>query len=220
MIPIISVVGKSGVGKTTLLEKLIAELKRRGYRVGTIKHDAHGFEIDKPGKDSWRHAQAGSDAVLISSPEKLALIKRLNGERSLDELLAYMGDVDLVLTEGYKSGDKPKIEVSRQARGQELLCHEEELLALVTDQPFDLDVPQFEHGDVVGLADLIEKEHLMSFKKERVSLVVDGRDIPWRTEFAVEVVKAVVKALVSTLHGTEGAKRIVITLENEGEEGE
>jgi len=203
MIPIISVVGKSQVGKTTLLEKLIAELKRRGYRVGTIKHDTHGFEIDKPGKDSWRHAQAGSDAVLISSPEKVA-----------------MGGVDLVLTEGYKSGDKPKIEVSRQARGQELLCQEEELLALVTDQPFDLDVPQFEHGDVAGLADLIEKECLMSPKKERVSLVVDGRDIPLRTEFAAEVVKAVVKALVSTLHGTEGAKRIIITLEDEGEGGE
>ncbi|MFQ6001600.1 MAG: molybdopterin-guanine dinucleotide biosynthesis protein B [Anaerolineae bacterium] len=220
MIPIISVVGKSEVGKTTLLEKLIAELKRRGYRLGTIKHDTHGFEIDKPGKDSWRHAQAGSDAVLISSPEKLALIKRVDRERSLDELLAYLGDVDLVLTEGYKSGDKPKIEVSRQARGQELLCHEEELLALVTDQPFDLDVPQFEHGDVAGLADLIEKEYLMGPKKERVSLVVDGREIPLRTEFAAEVVKAVVKALVSTLHGTEGAKRIVITLEDEGEGGE
>ncbi len=217
MIPLISVVGKSRVGKTTLLEKLIRELKGRGYRVGTIKHDTHGFEIDKPGKDSWRHAQAGSDAVLISSPEKLALIKRVDRERSLDELLAYIGEVDLVLTEGYKSGDKPKIEVSRQARGQELLCHEHELLALVTDQPFDLDVPQFEHRDVAGLADLIEKEYLMNPKKERVSLVVDGRDIPWRTEFAAEVVKAVVKALVSTLHGTEGAKRIVITLENEGE---
>jgi len=220
MIPIISVVGKSEVGKTTLLERLIAELKRRGYRVGTIKHDTHGFEIDRPGKDSWRHAQAGSDAVLISSPEKLALIKRVDRERTLDELSAYMIDIDLVLTEGYKSGDKPKIEVSRQARGQELLCHEEELLALVTDQPFDLDVPQFEHGDVAGLADLIEKEYLMSPQKERVSLVVDGRDIPLRTEFANEVVRAVVKALVSTLHGTEGAERIIITLENEGEEGE
>jgi len=217
MIPIISVVGKSQVGKTTLLERLIAELKRRGYRLGTIKHDTHGFEIDKPGKDSWRHAQAGSDAVLISSPEKLALIKRLDREKSLDELLAYLGDVDLVLTEGYKSGDKPKIEVSRRARGQELLCHEEELLALVTDEAFDMDVPQFEHGDVAGLADLIEKEYLMGPKKERVSLVVDGRDIPLRTEFANEVVKAVVKALVSTLHGTEGAKRIIITLESEGE---
>jgi len=217
MIPIISVVGKSQVGKTTLLERLIAELKRRGYRVGTIKHDTHGFEIDRPGKDSWRHARAGSDAVLISSPEKLALIKRVDRERSLDELLAYLGDVDLVLTEGYKSGDKPKIEVCRQARGPELLCREEELLALVTDQPFDLDVLQFEHGDVAGLADLIEKEYLMNPKKEGVSLVVDGRDIPLRTEFASEVVKAVVKALVSTLHGTEGAKRIIITLESEGE---
>jgi len=218
MIPIISVVGKSQVGKTTLLERLIAELKRRGYRVGTIKHDTHGFEIDKPGKDSWRHAQAGSDVVLISSPEKLALIKGVDRERTLDELLAYMGDVELVLTEGYKSGDKPKIEVSRQARGQELLCDEEELLALVTDQPFDLDVPQFDFEDVVGLADLIEERFLSAPRESRLSLIVDGREVPLRTEFARQVVGAVVRAIVSTLHGTKGAKRVLLLLSMENDE--
>ncbi len=215
MIPIISVVGKSEVGKTTFLEKLIAELKRRGYRLGTIKHDTHGFEIDKPGKDSWRHAQAGSDAVLISSPEKLALIKRLDRERTLDELLAYMGDVDLVLTEGYKGGDKPKIEVSRRARGQELLCHEGELLALVTDQPFDLDLPQFSFEDVAGLADLIEERFLSAPRESRLSLIVDGQEVPLRTEFARQVVGAVVRAIVSTLHGTEGAKRFLLMMSME-----
>lgn len=218
MIPIISIVGKSEVGKTTLLEKLIAELKRRGYRVGTIKHDTHGFEIDEPGKDSWRHAQAGSDAVLISSPEKLALIKRLDRERTIDELLAYLGDVDLVLTEGYKSGDRPKIEVSRQARGKELLCHEEELLALVTDQPFDLDVPQFAFEDVAELADLIEERFLSAPGKPWLSLIVDGREIPLRTEFARQVVGAVVGAIVSTLQGTGGAKRVLLLMSMENDQ--
>lgn len=218
MIPIISIVGKSEVGKTTLLEKLITELKRRGYRVGTIKHDAHGFEIDKPGKDSWRHAQAGSDAVLISSPVKVALIKRVDRERTLDELLAYIGDVDLVLTEGYKSGDKPKIEVSRQSRGQELLCQEEELLALVTDQPFDLDVPQFDFEDVAGLANLIEERFLSAPRESWLSLIVDGREVPLRTEFARQVVGAVMKALVSTLHGTEGAKRVILLMSMENDQ--
>ncbi len=71
--------GKSGVGKTTALERVIREIKRRGYRLGTVKHDTHGFDVDKPGKDSWRHAQAGSDAVVISGPRKMALIRQLDG---------------------------------------------------------------------------------------------------------------------------------------------
>ena len=116
MIPIISVVGKSGVGKTTFLEKLIAELKRRGYRVAAIKHDVHGFEIDRPGKDSWRLAQAGSDSVVIASPQRLALIKRLDGEMAPGEIAALLAEVDIILTEGYKRGDAPKIE-SRVGRG-------------------------------------------------------------------------------------------------------
>jgi molybdopterin-guanine dinucleotide biosynthesis protein B len=107
-VPIISIVGKSGVGKTTALERVIGELKRRGYKVGTVKHDTHGFDLDKPGKDSWRHAQAGSDAVVISGPHKMALIRQLEAEMPLDEIVRLMGNVDLVITEGYKRGDKPK----------------------------------------------------------------------------------------------------------------
>ena len=156
MIPIISVVGKSGVGKTTFLEKLIAELKGRGLRVAVIKHDVHGFQIDRPGKDSWRLAQAGSDSVVIASAKKLALIKRLEGEMALGEIAAFLTDVDIILTEGYKRGDAPKIEVSRRGRGGELLCTPDELVAIVSDQLFDLDVPQFGLDDTVGIVDLLE----------------------------------------------------------------
>jgi len=160
VIPIISVVGKSGVGKTTFLEKLIAELKRRGYRVATVKHDVHGFEVDQPGKDSWRLAQAGSDSVVIASPRKLALIKRLDREMGLSEIAAFVTDVDIILTEGYKRGDAPKIEVSRREGGGELLCIPDELVALVSDQPFDLDVPQFGLDDMAGIVDLLEGRFL------------------------------------------------------------
>ncbi len=160
MIPIISVVGKSGVGKTTFLEKLIAELKRRGLRVATIKHDVHGFEIDRPGKDSWRLAQAGSDSVVIASPQRLALIKRLEREMALSEIAALLNDIDIILTEGYKRGDAPKIEVSRRERGGGLLCAPDELVAIVSDQPFDLDVPQFGLDDAGGIVDLLEKKFL------------------------------------------------------------
>jgi molybdopterin-guanine dinucleotide biosynthesis protein B len=160
VVPIISVVGKSNTGKTTLLEKLIAELKRRGYRVATVKHDTHGFDIDRPGKDSWRHAQAGSDSVVISSPHRLALIKRLDEEMPLDQIAELVSDVDIVFTEGYKRGDKPKIEVSRRERSSELLCTEEELVAIATDQPFAVNVPQFDLDDAVGIVDLVEEKFL------------------------------------------------------------
>jgi molybdopterin-guanine dinucleotide biosynthesis protein B len=155
MIPIISVVGKSGVGKTTFLEKLIAELKWRGLRVAVVKHDIHGFEIDHPGKDSWRLAQAGSDSVVIVSPQRLALIKRLDREMALSEIVALLTDVDVILTEGYKRGDAPKIEVSRRERSGELLCSLDGLVAIVADQPFDLDVPQFGLDEARGVVDLL-----------------------------------------------------------------
>ena len=156
-VPIISVVGKSGVGKTTALEKIIREFKRRGYRLGTVKHDAHGFEVDKPGKDSWRHTQAGSDAVAIAGPNKMALIRQVGQEMPLDEIVPLMGDVDIILTEGFKRGDKPKIEVSRLARGTGLLCQAEELIAILTDYPIDMPVPQFALEDAQGIVDLVEE---------------------------------------------------------------
>jgi molybdopterin-guanine dinucleotide biosynthesis protein B len=159
-IPVLSIVGKSDVGKTTLLEKLVRELKARGYRVATVKHDAHSFEIDQPGKDTWRHAQAGSDHVVIASPNRIAHIQRLERELTLAEIVAAITDADIVLTEGYKRGPAPKIEVSRAEKGRELLCAPEELVALATDKPFDMDVPQFDLDDAAGLVDLIELRFL------------------------------------------------------------
>ncbi len=158
MPPIISVVGRSDAGKTTFLEKLIPALKDRGLRVAVVKHDSHGFEMDRPGKDTWRLRQAGADAVMISSPNQMALIRSgLPRELSLDELATLVGDaVDLVLTEGYKSGDKIKIEVSRRVIADgELLCGPQELLAVVSDGPRPVAVPQFDLEDAAGVADLI-----------------------------------------------------------------
>jgi molybdopterin-guanine dinucleotide biosynthesis protein B len=159
-IPVISLVGKSGVGKTTALERIIREIKRRGYRVGTVKHDTHGFEMDRPGKDSWRHAQAGSDAVVVSGPRKMALIRKMDAEMPLEEIVELMGDVHLVITEGYKRGDKPKIEVSRLERGTELLCQPGELIGIMADYPLDLPVPSFGLEDAGGIVDLLERLYL------------------------------------------------------------
>jgi molybdopterin-guanine dinucleotide biosynthesis protein B len=157
-IPIVCVVGRSQVGKTTLLEKLIPELKRRGHRVATIKHHSHpGFEIDQPGKDTWRHAQAGSDHVVIAAPDKVASIRRVDREPTLDEIAATICDVDIILTEGYKHSDKPKVEVVRAARSAEPICTPDELVALVSDVAVPFDVPRFGLDDVAGLADLLER---------------------------------------------------------------
>jgi molybdopterin-guanine dinucleotide biosynthesis protein B len=159
-VPVVSLVGKSGVGKTTALERIIGELKKRGYKVGTIKHDTHGFDLDKPGKDSWRHARAGSDVVVISGPRKVALVRQLERELPLDKVVELMGDLDLILTEGYKTGSKPKIEVTRMERGTELLCEAEELIGLLTDHDVEMPVPQFALDDAVGVVDLLETVYL------------------------------------------------------------
>ena len=157
-VPIISIVGNSGVGKTTFLEKLIRELKSRGYRVAAIKHDAHNFQMDHPGKDTYRLAEAGSDIVIISAPDRLALLESVREERTLDELVAMVSDrVDIVLTEGYRRAAKAKIEVSRRDFGSELVASSQDLLALVTDQQFDLDVPHFGLNDAAAVADLLER---------------------------------------------------------------
>lgn len=114
MVPIISIVGQSGSGKTTLIERLIPRLKAKGYKVGTIKHDAHHFEIDHEGKDTWRMMSAGADTVAISSKSKMAMVKLLEEEKTVDEISKWLfKDMDLVIAEGYKTADKPKIEVVR-----------------------------------------------------------------------------------------------------------
>lgn len=161
----VSFVAKSGTGKTTLLEKVIAELKGRGYRVGVIKHDAHRFDIDHPGKDSHRLTQAGADTMLISSPEKLAIVKQHAESPPIEELIAtYFGDVDLILTEGFKKSDLPKIEVHRRERSASLICRGEEhdpcLRAVVSDESLELDVPVLDLNNPVQVADFVEKHFI------------------------------------------------------------
>ncbi|AET70253.1 molybdopterin-guanine dinucleotide biosynthesis protein MobB [Desulfosporosinus orientis DSM 765] len=156
-IPVISIVGgKSNSGKTTLLEKLIREAKQRGWRVATLKHDVHGFEMDQPGKDTWRHDQAGADVVAISSPQRIAVLERVSEDQPLDEVLSRIHGVDVIFTEGYKHADKPKIEVFRSAVHQELFSKRDELIAIASDIQFDNGIPCFNLDDAKGLCDLIQ----------------------------------------------------------------
>lgn len=161
MPPVVCIVGRTNSGKTTLIEKLVSELTDRGYRIGTIKHATHPFDIDVPGKDSWRHAQAGAATVAIASSQRLAVIRELDGEWSLDTLVdRYFDDVDLVIAEGYKASQKPKIEVLRTGVSEVPLCDTRELLAWVTDGTPPSSLPTFPSDAVPAVADLIVRTFL------------------------------------------------------------
>ncbi|OGO07397.1 MAG: molybdopterin-guanine dinucleotide biosynthesis protein B [Chloroflexi bacterium RBG_13_60_13] len=159
---VLSFVGPSNSGKTTLLTNLIPELKRRGHRVAVAKHSVGDLDLDQPGKDSWRLARAGSDAVAVSGPHRVALVKKVERDPTLEEVLDMVGDgYDVVLIEGFKRSKVPKIEVHRKVQG-DLVCSPEELFAVVTDEPLDIPVPQFSADQGEALADLIEDRFLAS----------------------------------------------------------
>jgi len=166
-IPIVSIVGKSNSGKTTLIEKMIGELVRRGWRVGTIKHNMHGFEIDHEGKDSWRHKKAGARTTVIASPHQVAVVEDADGDYEIRDLRdRYIRNVDIVLVEGYKKNPYPKIEVFRSVLKRERLCSvDDNLIALASDVPVEAEVPCLDLNDVPGLVDLIEGRFLRGSRK-------------------------------------------------------
>jgi molybdopterin-guanine dinucleotide biosynthesis protein B len=160
-IPVVTIIGRSRSGKTTLMEALISELSHRGYRIATIKHHSHlGFEVDWPGKDSWRHARAGSVHVIIAAPDKIASYRQLDIELPLAEIVHEVHDADLILVEGYKEAGCPSLEVMRSELGGELIGNKENLLGIITDVPMDLPYPQFGFKDTFLVADLIEERFL------------------------------------------------------------
>ncbi|MBW1615989.1 MAG: molybdopterin-guanine dinucleotide biosynthesis protein B [Deltaproteobacteria bacterium] len=157
---IISVVGKSNSGKTTLIEKLIKEIKKRGYKIGIIKHSLHGFNMDKSGKDSFKHSAAGADTVMAASPYRIGIVKRVTSDDP-DELKKYFQDVDIVVTEGYKKAGKPKIEIFRQEIHKVPLCIKDNtLFAFVTNADIKVNVPKFKTSEIEKLTDLIEERFL------------------------------------------------------------
>lgn len=157
------VTGWKNSGKTTLMERLVAEMVGRGVSVSTVKHAHHTFDVDHPGKDSWRHRVAGAQEVLVSSAGRWALMRELRGaeEPPLPELLAKLSPVDLVLIEGYKRDPHPKIEARRAATGQPLIAPDEpSIRAVASDAPLDaqypdLNLPRFALDDVTRIADFI-----------------------------------------------------------------
>lgn len=217
MPPIVSIIGKSKSGKTTLIEKLIKELKSRGYRVATIKHAPPGVSFDEPGKDSWRHLQAGSEATIISSPDKVVMIKPVAQEPALDEVARLLGeDCDIILTEGFKQGNAPKIEVHRKEAGP-LLKDIRKLIAIVTDEPLETKARQFSPEDVNGLADLLEKGFIKP-QRERISLYINNTPITL-TVFPKQIISNVLLAAVSSLKGISEIESLQISLKRKPGQG-
>jgi molybdopterin-guanine dinucleotide biosynthesis protein B len=159
VIPIISVVGWSDSGKTTYLERLIPELTGRGWRLCAVKHDVHGFEIDTPGKDSWRLKRAGAAVSVVSSPDKIAVIAQTDHDLTLAEIRdRFISGVDLIVSEGFKKDVHPKIEVFRKGVREGLLCTAaDNLIAVAADCPIEADAPVIDLDDVGAMADLIER---------------------------------------------------------------
>lgn len=163
--PIISVVGWHDAGKTTFIECLVRELKRRGFRVATVKHSREDFELDRPGTDTFRYAQAGSDVVAISSQHKVAFVERREREMELEELIERLPkDLDLILLEGYKRAPTPKIEVVREGVGEGPIAASEDLLALIVDKPVSMargGVRCFTNSDAPAVVDLLQERGLL-----------------------------------------------------------
>lgn len=155
-IPVITFCAKSGTGKTTYLERLLPLLKEQGLRLAVIKHDAHRFEMDKPGKDSYRLTKAGADHMILTSEDQTAVIIQHSGQgRSLEELLSKVENVDLIITEGYKQEKNKKIELLRAGYNEVLRSNQEQLIAVVADFPFETNLPVFDLNRPEDMVDFL-----------------------------------------------------------------
>ncbi|MBV2359042.1 molybdopterin-guanine dinucleotide biosynthesis protein B [Thalassococcus sp. CAU 1522] len=158
---VFGVTGWKNAGKTGLMERLVTEITARGYTVSTVKHAHHGFDVDVPGTDSFRHRAAGASEVLVSSPKRVALMTELRGadEPQLPDLLARLAPADLVLIEGFKGAPHPKIEAFRAEAGHSLIAPGDPTIrAVASDVPLELDRPVLDLDDTVAIADFVLAE--------------------------------------------------------------
>ena len=162
-----------------MLEKLITELKQRGHKVAIVKHSHHASDIDTADKDTWRFTKAGSELSALNSLDHLAIYRKMDEYFDPQDISDnILWDYDLILTEGFKSSNFPKIEVHIKEQGEGLITEPERLLAVVTDEPLDIDVPQFSREDVTEIAVLIENILLSRKEENELDLVVNGNRVP------------------------------------------
>lgn len=207
--PFISIVGKSGSGKTVLMEKLVAEFKRRGKRVATVKHSPKGFELDTAGKDSWKLRQAGSDCVMLASDKELACFERLEQEVDPGHLLGLTGGgFDVILVEGYRGARLPKIEVHRAELGDELLCPPNTLVAVVSNAARAGELPVFAPDNADKVANFIEHK-VLNRVEIGAELRVNGKRVAIKP-FVQDIIAQSVLGMVSTLKGVEEVRDLCL----------
>lgn len=210
MPPVISIVGRSKSGKTTIIEKLLTELNKRGYVIATVKHTYHKVDLDKKGKDTWRHIKAGSSSVVLSSPTGNVLIKPARGKGGLGDIVRLLGEgFDLIIAEGFKKDAAPKIEVHRKDVGPPL-SNVNKLIAVVTDEALEGIPRQFSLEDITGLADLIEKGFILP-QVERTSLYINDLSVELST-FPKEFITNTLLGMVSSLKGVREVEKLDISV--------
>lgn len=214
MLPILSFIGSTGSGKTTIMEKVVAELKGRGIRVAVIKHSHHDeIGFDKKGKDSQRYTQAGADTVIVSGTQEIVIMKKTDHDLSPREIARIIDpDIDLILTEGFKSAGTLKIEVHRKAIEPELLAKPNQLLAVITDEQLDVKAPQFDimKDNTTEIANLIER-WLAGQPKKELQLVIN-KGLVELNPFVKDFISGTLEGMVSSLKGVKDIESLQISL--------
>lgn len=209
--PVISFIGWSRVGKTSFLEKLIVVLKNRGVRLAVLKEDGHEFDMDRNGKDTWRFSQAGADIVTIANKKHAAVL--LNRPTDISDIISVVSGVDVIITEGYHDLNYPQIEIHRASFGKLRCVNEKNLIALVTDERLQNNVPQFLFNEIEQVADFIEEYaelNTQCFKEYKdlatgnkrqnnnVRVMIDGRETAM-VPFVQDIIREINCGVLHTL---------------------
>jgi molybdopterin-guanine dinucleotide biosynthesis protein B len=212
---IISIVGYSKSGKTTLLEKMIPILTGKGYSVGVIKHSGHGFSLDQPEKDSQRLGRAGADGVVLVGAGQIGFLGKTDekGDLILDRIeQSFFPDQDILLTEGFKKGNKPKIAVLTEGKEEQLFQEVEgNVVATVGERPFRKDLPHFKPDDPEGLVQLLEQHFLKDRRKPSIRVILDGKNIPMNA-FVQEIVHSGIMGILSPLKGFRESQKVEVKI--------
>lgn len=212
---ILSVVGYSKSGKTTLLEKIIPILTGKGYSVGVIKHTGHDFSLDQPGKDTHRLRLSGAAGVALVGSGQIGFFGKMNEAETLmaDRLeQSFFSDRDIILTEGFKKGDKPKIAVLTKGKEEQLFKDlEGSIVATVGDIPVRKDVPHFKPDNPEGLVELLEQRFLKGQRKPSIRVILDGKNIPMN-HFVQEIVRSGILGILSSLKGFRDSQKVEVKI--------
>ena len=206
----LSVIGWSKSGKTTFIERLIPALRKRGMEVVTVKHHPEGGELDIPGKDTWRHRQAGAKGSMLLTPKGFSYVEDAPEETSLNKLRAIFGGADLVLVEGMKEGPFPKLEVYREELGKPLLAERVKgVIAIITEASPSVDLPIFRPDEEEKVVDFISERLIRNEKEKEIEMIADGK-IVTLNPFVRGLLHRLIQAILLSLKGTEGVQEVTL----------